>query len=183
MAEGTRRKRRGQILQLALSVVLFAAVLWYVKKNVADFSDVWAEIKAMTPVEVGVLLLFALWNLATYWIVTVVATPGLTIPQAMVQTETTTAVANTVPAGGAVGVGLTYGMLGSWGFSRSRVSLSVVVSGIWNNFAKLGMPIVALSLLAAQGQAGGGRILAAIVGLAALVGAIIVFALILSRQD
>src|SRR5438067_9186636 len=101
----------------------------------------------------------------------------------MVQTETTTAVANTVPAGGAVGVGLTYAMLGSWGFSKSRTSLSVVISGIWNNFAKLAMPIVALSLLAVQGQAGGGRVFAAVVGFAALVGAIIVFALILGSQD
>src|SRR3954466_9577457 len=134
MAEGNRRKRRGQVLQLTLSFVLFAAVIWYVKSNVADFSDVWAEIKAMTPLEVGVLLVFAVWNLATYWIITVISTPGLTYPQAMVQTETTTAVANTVPAGGAVGVGLTYAMPGPWGFSKSRISTSVVVSGIWNNF-------------------------------------------------
>src|SRR5437763_6933118 len=166
-----------------MSVVLIGAVVWYVKQNVADFSDVWAEVKAMTPVEIGVLAAFAMWNLATYWIITVIATPGMTYPQALVQTETTTAVANTVPAGGAVAIGLTYAMLGSWGFSKSRTSLSVVVSGIWNNFAKLGMPIAALSLLALQGQASSGRMLAAVLGLAGLVGAIIVFAMILSRQD
>jgi len=165
-----------------MSVVLVLAVVWYVKNNVASFSDVWAEIKAMSPVEIGVLVVFALWNLATYWIITVLSTPGMTYPQAIVQTETTTAVANTVPAGGAVGVGLTYAMLGPWGFSKSRISTSVVVSGIWNNFAKLGMPIAALALLAVQGQAGSGRILAAVVGLAALVGSVIVFALILNSQ-
>jgi uncharacterized membrane protein YbhN (UPF0104 family)/membrane-associated phospholipid phosphatase len=179
----TAKSRRRQILRFALSAALFAAVIWYVKSNVADFSDVWAEIRAMTPIELGVLLVFAVWNLVTYWIVTVLATPGLTYPQALVQTETTTAVANTVPAGGAVGVGLTYAMFGSWGFSKSRTSLSVVVSGIWNNFAKLGLPIVALSALAIEGQAGGGKIVAALLGVAALIGAIIVFALILNSQQ
>lgn len=172
-----------RVLQIAMSVVLVVAVIWYVTNNVADLSSVWGAIRAMTPIEIGVLALFAVWNLATYWIVTVLATPGLKYRQAMVQTEATTAVANTVPAGGAVAIALTYSMFGSWGFSKSRTSLSVVVSGIWNNFAKLGMPIVALSLLALEGQASGGRIVAAVTGFAGLVGAILVFALMLLSED
>ena len=74
-------------------------------------------------------------------------------------------------------------MLGSWGFSKSRITLSVVVSGIWNNFAKLAMPIIALALLALEGGAGGGRILSALIGFGALVTAIVVFALILRSEE
>jgi len=177
------RSRSRQLAQVAMSLVLLVAVIFYVQKNVADFSDVWHQIRAMTGLELAVLVVFGVWNLITYWIVTVVATPGMTLRQAMVQTEATTAVSNTVPAGGAVAIGLTYAMLGSWGFSKSRTSLSVVVSGIWNNFVKLGMPIFALSLLALQGQAGGGRVLAAVAGFAGLIGAIVVFALILRSAD
>jgi hypothetical protein len=40
-------------------------------------------------------------------------TPGLGFWRAMVMTQATTAVANTVPAGSAIGIGMTYGMLGS----------------------------------------------------------------------
>ena len=76
----------------------------------------------------------------------VAVTPGLTYRQAMVMTESTTAVANTVPGGGAIALGLTYAMLGSWGFSKSRSTLAVVVSGVWNKFAKLGLPVLALAL-------------------------------------
>ncbi len=101
----------------------------------------------------------------------------------MVVTETTTAVSNTVPAGGAVAVGLYFGMLGSWGFSKSRISVSAIVSGIWNNFAKLAMPIMAVSILALQGGAGGGRLLSAFVGFGALVAAVVIFALILHSAD
>ena len=125
----------------------------------------------------------ATWNLFTYWILMVIATPGLSYPQSVVLTESTTAVANSLPAGGAIGVGLTYSMLSSWGFSKSRSTLSVLVTGIWNNFAKLGMPIVALAILAVQGEPGGGRMVAALFGLVGLVGALVVFALILRSED
>ena len=74
-------------------------------------------------------------------------------------------------------------MLGSWGFSKSRVTLSILVTGIWNNFAKLAMPIVAVSLLALEGGAGGGRILSALIGFGALIAAVVVFALILRSEE
>ena len=98
-------------------------------------------------------------------------------------TQSTTAVANTVPAGGAIAVGLTYTMLSSWGFSKSRGTLSILITGIWNNFVKLGTPILALALLILQGQPGGGRIVGAVIGLVALFAAIVIFALILARES
>ena len=112
----------------------------------------------------------------------VVATPGLTFPQSMVLTESTTAVSNALPAGGAIGVGLTYSMLGSWGFSSSRATLAVLVSGIWNNFVKLGMPVVALAILAVQGDAGSGRLAARWRASAGLVAAVVIFALMLRSE-
>ena len=162
--------------------MVVVALFWFVLPQVADLSDVWGQITAMTSLEVATLLAAAAWNLVTYWILLVQATPGLTYGQAMVLTETTTAVSNTVPGGSAVAIGLSYAMLGSWGFSRSRSTLSVLVSGIWNNFAKLGMPMLGLALLALQGEAGAGRLVAGGVGLGALGAAVVVFALILRQE-
>jgi hypothetical protein len=31
---------------------------------------------------------------------------------------------------------MTYSMLGSWGYSRSRTTTAVLVSGVWNSFIK-----------------------------------------------
>jgi uncharacterized protein (TIRG00374 family) len=169
--------------RLGVSLVLVVAIFWYVLHQFADFSKVWAEIRAMSSLELGLLAVVALWNLATYWIVIVAATPGLTYRQAMVVTESSTAVANTIPGGSAVAVGLTYAMLGSWGFSKSRSTVSLVVSGIWNNFVKLGMPILALALLAFQGQAGGSRVVAGVVGIGALIGAVALFAMMLHSEQ
>jgi uncharacterized protein (TIRG00374 family) len=74
-------------------------------------------------------------------------------------------------------------MLGSWGYSRSRTTTAVLVSGVWNSFIKLAMPVLALALVLLQGGAGGGRVLAALVGIAGLVAAVVVFALLLRSDE
>jgi uncharacterized membrane protein YbhN (UPF0104 family) len=180
---GWRDPRLRKVVQVVVSVALVVGIFWYVLQQFADLSEVWAAMRTLTGREIAVLSAAAVWNLVTYWILTVIATPGLTYPQAAVLTQSTTAVSNSLPAGGALGVGLTYSILSSWGFSKSRSTLSVLVTGIWNNFAKLGLPIVALAFLAVEGEPGGGRLLGALGGLAGLVGAITVFALILRSED
>ena len=75
-------------------------------------------------------------------------------------------------------MGVTYGMYTQYGFTKADISLSILVTGVWNNFVKFGMPVVALVLLVIQGQATSGLVVASLVGLAVLVGAIILFALI-----
>ncbi len=170
-------------MQIAVSLVLLVLILTYVFRQFADISEVWDVIRMLTWREIVALVLATGWSLFTYWILVVLATPGLTYPQAAVMTQSTTAVANSVPAGGAVAVGLTYAMFTSWGFSKARSTVSVVVTGIWNNFVKLAAPILALALLAFEGRPGEGRVAAAVAGLAGLVGAIVLFALILRSGE
>jgi uncharacterized protein (TIRG00374 family) len=137
----------------------------------------------MTWLQTTSLALAALWNLATYWFLMVATMPGLRIREAAVVTESSTAVANTMPAGGAIGIAMSYAMYSSWGFSRSRSSVSLLVAGVWNNFAKLALPVVAVVLLAFSGGAGGGRIIAGVLGIAGLVAALTVFGLLLRSRD
>jgi putative heme transporter len=170
-------------LQIVVSLVLLVAIFWYVFQQVADISVVWAALQTLTWREVGALLVVTGFNLFTYWIVVVTATPGLTYPQAAVLTQSTTAVANSVPAGGAIAVGLTYTILSSWGFSKARATVSIVVTGIWNNWLKLATPVVALALLAMQGERGGGQLLAALLAVGGLIAAIVIFALILRSEQ
>jgi uncharacterized membrane protein YbhN (UPF0104 family) len=136
----------------------------------------------MTPLEVGSLAVAAVWNLATYGFVMLTTMPGLTYPQAMVVTESSTAVSNTLPGGGAIGIGMNFSMYTSWGFSQSRATVSLLLSGIWNNFAKLGLPVLALALVSLQGSPSSGRVVAGIAGIAGLIAAIVVFALMLQSE-
>ena len=180
---GWRDPRLRQALSVMASVLIVGGIFWFVLGQFSDRSLVWASMRSLTGAEMALLAVAAAWNLCTYLFVVVLATPGLRFRQAFVLTETTTAVSNALPAGGALGVGLTYAMLGSWGFSNSRSTLSVLVTGIWNNFVKLGTPIVALAILAVQGEDGGGRVVAALVGIAGLVAAVVIFALVLRSED
>jgi putative heme transporter len=58
----------------------------------------------------------------------------------------------------------------------------VLVSGVWNSFIKLGLPVLALALVALQGGATGGRVIAALLGIAGLA-AVVVFALMLRSEE
>ncbi len=177
-----RRKRLRQLLGPLVSVVIVVGVFWFFLPQFTSISDVWASVRSMTWLELTTLLLLALWNLVTYAWVVVLTMPGLKFLQAMVVIESSTAVANTLPAGGAIGIGMNYAMYSSWGFSRSRISVSLLVAGIWNNFAKLGLPILALALLVVQGNASTGRMIAALIGVGALIAAVVLFWLVL-RSD
>jgi putative heme transporter len=176
-----RRSRRavGGVLSLALVAGVF---VWFLPQF-TSLTEVWTSVRDMTWVELTVLVLAAAWNLATYQFVMVSTTPGLTLRQAFVSTQTTTAVSNTVIGGAAISLGLTYAMNTSWGFSRSRTSVALLVSGLWNNFAKLGLPVLALAALALSAPPTAGRITAGLAGLAALVAAVVLLGALLRSQE
>jgi putative heme transporter len=177
------RSRTRLVVQAVFSLALVVVLFYYLLKDV-DLAQVWANIRAMTWTEDAILVVLAAWNLASYAFVWMSVTPGLGFGRAMVMTQAATAVTNTVPTvGPAIGTGLTYTMFRSWGISGSRTSAAVVVSGVWNTFAKLGLPVLALALVLLQGGAGGGRVTLALVGIAGLVAAIVVFALLLRSEE
>jgi putative heme transporter len=173
------RRAVGGLLSLALVAGVF---VWFLPQF-TSLTEVWTSVRDMTWLELAVLVLAAAWNLATYQFVMVSTTPGLTLRQAFVSTQTTTAVSNTVIGGAAISLGLTYAMNTSWGFSRSRTSVALLVSGLWNNFAKLGLPVLALALLALGAPPSAGRITAGLAGLAALVVAVVLLGALLRSEE
>ncbi len=179
VAPRRRLPRPRQLIGPGLSLLLIGVIFFYFLPKFTSISAVWDAVQSMTWLEVTTLVLAAVWNLATYCFVMVATMPGLTYRQAAVATQTTTAVSNTVPGGGAIGIALSYAMFSSWGFSRSRTSVSQVLAGLWNNFVKLGMPVLALALLAFSGKPSGGRLIAGVLGVLGLGAAIVVFGLLL----
>ncbi|WP_236828272.1 MULTISPECIES: YbhN family protein [unclassified Blastococcus] len=174
-----RRPRWARALGPLLSAGLVVAVFTWFLPQFTSLSGVWAAITGMTWVEVATLLLAAGWNVVTYQFVVVATTPGLTLRQATVATEAATAVSNTVVGGAAVAVGLTYAMNSSWGFSRSRTSVALLVAGLWNNFAKLGLPVLALALLAFSAPPSAARVVGGLLGLGALAATVALLGVVL----
>ena len=172
-----------RVLPPLFSVAIVVAVFWYFLPQFTSISAVWVSIKSMTWLQILTLALLALWNQTTYFIVNVSTMPGLTYRQSAVATESSTAVSNTVPGGGAIGIAMNFAMFGSWGFSASRITVSLLVSGVWNNFAKLALPVVALVLVVLQGNPSGGRLVAGVLGLVALVAAVVLLGMLLSSEQ
>ena len=157
-----RRLARSGALRLVLSVVLAVVLVWFVATKV-DLGSALAAIRAMSWLELATIAAVTAWNLVTYWVLWIAATPGLRWPQAVTLAQSGTALTNTVPGGSALGVRLAYEMLDSWGFSRGRSSQAVLVTGAWNMAIKLSLPVLAVALLALQGDATGTRLTAGIV--------------------
>ena len=134
-----------RIVGVVISIAIVVGIFAYGVPRFASYGQIADVLTALTWLEIGALVLATVFNLVTYWWANQAALPGLGIGKAATVTQATTAVANTLPAGGAVAIGLTYAMLDSWGFSGTNVALFVGVTGIWNIFTKLGLPLLALA--------------------------------------
>jgi len=161
-------------------VVIFAFVI--PKLTGADYANIWHEMAKLSPAEIVGLVAFWFLGMLAYTGVLTNTLPGLKHTQALTVNFAGSAVSNVMPFGGAIGVGATYAIDMSWGFTAPSVTLSILVSGIWNVFAKLAMPVLALLLLILSGHATGKLFLPAILGLIALVVAAIVLGLIIRSE-
>jgi uncharacterized membrane protein YbhN (UPF0104 family) len=166
----------------AFSLAVVALIFGFFFPKIANYAAVWQTITDMTWLEVLTLGLVALWNLVSYWPMLTAVQPPLKLREAAVANLASTAVSNTMPGGAALSIGVTMTMQRSWGHPVAETTLAMVVSGVWNNFVKLGLPVVALGLLALNGEAGAGLTVAAVIGLAVLVVVIAVFALLLRSE-
>src|SRR5205823_4719139 len=128
------------------------------------------------------LVVVMLLNLLTYWPQQKAAMPGLTLGQAAVNNQTTTSIADIVPGGAAIAVGSGYVIYRSWGFTKAEIALQALVTGIWNIYIKLGLPVVALAVLAVYGKAGPGLIFAAAIGVGVLAASVTLLAMVLWKK-
>jgi len=180
---GGWRRHRKRILGGVATAVIVGAVFVFVLPRIADYRDVWDVMKGLGWQD-GLLLAGAtVLNIATFPPSWMAALPGLGYRQALVMTQASTALSMVTPAGAAVGMAGSYSMLRSWGFSSGSSALAVAVSGVWNQFANLVFPIVALVLLTGIQQDHPALRTAAFVGLTVLLIAVVAFAFALSSAN
>jgi putative heme transporter len=176
------RKRLRRILSVAFSLVLVVAIFAYAIPKFADYGAVLDAVRTLTPLEIWSLVGAMIFNLFTYWWANMAALPGLRLGPAAVLTQTTTTIANTLPGGGAIAIGMTYAILRSWGFTGTDTALYVGVTGIWNIFVKLALPVISVALLVLTGHVTGVYVTAAIVGLIVLAIAVALLAAVFASE-
>jgi uncharacterized membrane protein YbhN (UPF0104 family) len=163
---GSRPGRK--ILRTAGSVALIAAIFGFAVPHFASYRSVWASMHAMTWAQVLLVAAAAAASMTSTWIMICSVLPSIRLREAAVVNLGSNAVANTLPAGGALAMGVSWAMLSSWGVGTAEYVLYTLVSGIWNVFARLGLPVLALVILATASRPGAGLIAAAAAGLALL---------------
>lgn len=147
-APSSRTKVVRAIVTVGVLVAVFAGVL----PRFADYSEVRPILAALSRGDVALLTVLALWFLSAYWLVLMAVLPTLRWREAAVNQLAGTAVSNTVPAGGAVAVGVNVSMYLSWGFTAERIWAALLTAGVWDGLIKAGLPVVAVSLLAITSQ-------------------------------
>jgi putative heme transporter len=166
----------------AVGVAVVVATFVFVLPQIADYRDVWDVVKELSWGKIALLLGATALNLATFAPPWQAALPGLSFRQAFSMTQASTASTYVLPGGAAVGAGVSYVMLRNWGFTGRPVTLALALTGIWNQFALLGFPVVALALLTLSHEQHPLLQTVALIGLAVLVLAAGCFAAALSSD-
>ncbi|MFI5100187.1 MAG: YbhN family protein [Actinomycetes bacterium] len=165
---------------LSYGVVVLA--LWYLFGELHSTSESADAISLITWVQLVVVVVLGVVNLATNWPPIVIALPGLRVREAAVTNTASAALSNTVPEGGAVATGLNFAMLRSWGFSLSDITSEVVVTGTWSQMTKYILLALSLSVVVLQGTAPDGTGWVALILCVLVVVAVVVLGLILRSQ-
>jgi uncharacterized membrane protein YbhN (UPF0104 family) len=176
---------RRRVVEIAVSLAAVVALFAFAIPSIAGsgYAEIFEAITQLSVVEIVELSAFWILVMLVYSGVLTSSLPGLTHPQALVLNFAGSAVSNVVPFGGAAGVAATYTMTMSWGLPVPTVTLSILISGIWNVFTKMAIPVFALSVLVASGRSTAGLVVPTLVGLFVLVGGIIIFGLVLRSES
>lgn len=179
-----RKSRTRRIFEIGISLAILIVIFSFVipKLTGSDYAAIWDELSRLSTIEILGLIVVWFLGMLAYTGVLTNTLPGLRRTQALTVNFAGSAVSNVMPFGGALGVGASYAIDMSWGFTAPSVTLSILVSGIWNIFAKLAMPVLALLLLVLSGHATGKLFLPTILGLIALVVAAAVLGLIMRSE-
>ena len=165
-------RRAREVLRTVVSMALVAAIFGFALPRFASYRSVWASIEAMTWQQALLVAATAAASMASYWFMICAVLPAVRLRQAAAVNLASNAVANTLPAGGALAMGVSWAMLSSWGVSTADYVLYTLVSGTWNVLARLGLPALALLVMLTATPPHAILIAAAAVGLAVLAAAV-----------
>lgn len=172
---------RHRLLQV-LSLVVIVAVFAFIFPQIASYRDAWTVIAAMSAPWLLAVIGVTLLNLVFTWWFIMTCLPGLTFGRSAAMNLSSTAVANTVPFGGAIALGVSWTMAATWGFSGEEFTLYTLISGLWSQFAKFGTPAIALLALLTVGDATSGLVWATVIGAVIFVAAVTALVAALRRD-
>jgi uncharacterized protein (TIRG00374 family) len=170
------------VVSTVVTVAVLVVVFFGIFPQVADYSEAWSSIQQMPTAYIVALVVATVVNLTVYVWPLQAALPGLGYGPGFVVRQTSFAISNAVPAGGAVGLGVQYGMLDSYGFGAGAAASAIAIVSVFNVFATLVMPVLGVVALLASGVVEGTYLLVAAIGILAIGVAVVAFAVVLRSE-
>ncbi|MFA7323098.1 MAG: YbhN family protein [Candidatus Nanopelagicales bacterium] len=160
-ADLPKDRPQGVIRRIISGLVSYGVVvlaLWFLFNKLTSSAGLPSAVSLITGVQVAIISILGVVNLATNLPPIVICLPRLRLRQAAVTNTASAALSNTVPEGGAVATGLNFAMLRSWGFALDDITSEVVVTGVWSQMTKYILLALALVAVTIMGPAPAGTI-------------------------
>jgi len=181
LAVGTTDRKK-QVIAGLVTLVVLVIVFALLLPKMGNYAEAWDAIKNMSVAQLGVLTFSVVFSIVVYVFPFQAALPGLHYGPAFMIRQTSFTISNAVPAGGAVGLGVQYGMLAQAGFSGASASSAIGITSVFNLMVTLALPVLGVLAMMFAGGAETKEVVGALGGLAAVVVMVGVFAAIL-RSD
>lgn len=179
---GAHLDRKKTIIGVVITLAVLAIVFGGVIPKLGSYSEAWESIKAIPGAWLAALIVSVVAMLAVYVWPYQAAIPGLNFGPAFVVRQTSFTISNAVPAGGAVGLAVQYMMLASYRLPPAAATAGIAITSVWSIFVTLGLPILGVLAMLITGGLDRAYLTAGLVGVGAIVGAVVVFWLILRSE-
>ncbi len=174
---------RQQIIAGIVTLVILVLVFVVILPQFGDYGAAWDAIQGMEAWQIGLIAMATVAMIAIYVTPYTAALPGIGFWDAFKVRQTSFMISNVVPAGGAFGLAVQFGMLQSYGFGAAPATATIGITSVWNTFVTLSLPTIGLVALALLGDATLEAAGLALIALAVVVVGIVLFALILRSED
>ena len=162
----TSRKKQviATIVTLVVLVIVFAGIL----PKFGNYADAWDQIKNMSVEQLAILAASVVFSIVVYVFPFQAALPHLRYGTAFMIRQTSFTISNAVPAGGAIGLGVQYGMLGQAGFNGAVSIAAIGITSVFNLMVTLALPVLGVIALLFVATPTSSEVLGAVGGLVAV---------------
>ncbi len=160
--------RRKQVIAAVVTVVVLVVVFAGILPKFGNYADAWDQIKDMSVAQLAVLGASVVVSIVVYVFPFQASLPGLRYGTAFMIRQTSFTISNAVPAGGAIGLGVQYGMLGQAGFSGASSTAAIGITSVFNLLVTLALPVVGVVAMLFVATPSGSEVFGAVAGLVAV---------------
>lgn len=141
-----------QIIATVLTLLVLILVFAIVLPQFGDYAAAWTAIQSMTSLQLGLIVAATIALIIIYVYPYTAAMPGLRFKHGFYTRQTSFMISNVIPAGGAFGLAIQYGMLSSYGYGPTPTTATIGITGVWNSLVTLTLPLIAVIGLSVTGQ-------------------------------